>query len=206
MEAVDIIAVNLGNEMSFDVRNRMPKPKEAAWPCSSLVTTVQGSGQSEEIQLAHFSVKEYLTSDRVHPRYKAEFNRCSASACVASVSLVYLLHVDDNIDAQRTMMQFSFAEFAARCWMAQAREAQRMDLNVSALAVVLLCDDSRFAKWLDLFDPDDPRKPLARDTSRQMIPSPLCYASLEVFLHIVETLINRSFEVNEQRGKYDSTL
>jgi MoxR-like ATPase len=65
-EAVDLIAVDLSGQPAFTPDNRMPVPEEIIQYCSSLVALTH-KGKRAEIQLAHFSVKEYLLSDRLEP-------------------------------------------------------------------------------------------------------------------------------------------
>ena len=72
-ETVDAVAVNPKGEPHFNPKNRMPEPREILRYCSSLVVAVSVKRDSYDendegvvLQLAHFSVKEYLTSSRVH--------------------------------------------------------------------------------------------------------------------------------------------
>jgi hypothetical protein len=67
---VDAIAVFPDLTPAFEHENRMPRPREITRYCASLVTItsskVKGSEEDiQELQLAHFSVKEYLVSDRI---------------------------------------------------------------------------------------------------------------------------------------------
>ncbi|KAK3312589.1 nucleoside phosphorylase domain-containing protein, partial [Apodospora peruviana] len=69
-EAVDAVAVDIDNRPRFDTGNRMFVPEEVVQYCSSLISLVRkndtGDGTARmEIQLAHFSVKQYLMSDRL---------------------------------------------------------------------------------------------------------------------------------------------
>ena len=69
-EVVDAIAVNIREQPHFHPKYRMPDPNEITSFCSSLVVKMPGEGNEwmehedcTSLQLAHFSVKEYLTSD-----------------------------------------------------------------------------------------------------------------------------------------------
>ena len=71
-EAVDAIAVRTDEPPYFSQKYRMPNPQEISRYCASLVAVVsvkkdpRGENDNRvELQLAHFSVKEYLLSDRV---------------------------------------------------------------------------------------------------------------------------------------------
>lgn len=92
----------------FDAKWRMPDPQEILCYCSSLVVVVSGDdhsykeGDSEDdgfdqddgsfedindgnkqLQLAHFSVKEYLTSDWLQEDIAQEFEEVAAKASIA---------------------------------------------------------------------------------------------------------------------------
>lgn len=64
LEVVDALAVDLESTPAFSVANRMPKPEELIVFCSSLVTSNKETGK---LQLAHFSVRQYLFTDRIEP-------------------------------------------------------------------------------------------------------------------------------------------
>ena len=66
-ELADILAVKFDEEESpiFDADWRPPDAEEAVFSaCSSLIATVDVDG-SQVVQFAHFSVKEFLTSNRL---------------------------------------------------------------------------------------------------------------------------------------------
>ncbi|KAF2721065.1 purine and uridine phosphorylase, partial [Polychaeton citri CBS 116435] len=68
-EAIDAIVVFPDRTPAFDERHRMPQPREITRFCSSLVSIVNheiepSKNSGDYLQLAHFSVKEYLVSKR----------------------------------------------------------------------------------------------------------------------------------------------
>jgi len=85
--------------------------------CSSLITTVQaGHSSSRLVQFSHFSVKEFLTSDRLaastvdtlryhHIRLEA------AHTMMAQVCLSVFLQLEDHMD-KRTIWSYSLSEYA----------------------------------------------------------------------------------------------
>lgn len=90
-EVVEIIAVDPKGDPRFDPRNRMPESKEISRYCSSLVA-VERRRTSEfnqtmvtELQLSHFSVKEYLTSNRLEKDLTPSFQEISAKASIATI-------------------------------------------------------------------------------------------------------------------------
>ncbi|KAK7217682.1 hypothetical protein V2G26_005685 [Clonostachys chloroleuca] len=83
-EAVDLITVDPSSQPAFSPENRMPIPEEIIQYCSSLVVPVH-EGKRAEIQLAHFSVKEYLLSDRLEPHLAEGLDEISAKASIIDV-------------------------------------------------------------------------------------------------------------------------
>ena len=71
-EVAEIVAINT-EEAQFNPEDRLSDPRDLLTICSSLVTTVSvttegnygASNEATELRLAHFSVKEYLISDRI---------------------------------------------------------------------------------------------------------------------------------------------
>jgi hypothetical protein len=97
---VDAIAVFPDRTPAFDCRNRMPKPQEITRYCASLVTITSRKTEEswrssfdiseegiQELQLAHFSVKEYLVSDRIGQSFGDVFEEIHARSTIVTVSL-----------------------------------------------------------------------------------------------------------------------
>src|SRR6266849_5806891 len=91
--------------------------------CSSLITIVD-RGDHRVVQFSHFSVKEYLTSERL----AADEGRLSyyhilpepAHIILAHASLSVLLQLDDKIDRD-AIGQSPLAPYAARHWVDHAQ-------------------------------------------------------------------------------------
>ncbi|KAK8229419.1 ankyrin repeat-containing domain protein [Phyllosticta capitalensis] len=128
-EAVDVIAVDVEREPYFDLGNRMPIPEEIQAYCSSLVVLVKTEyyhARGPRLQLAHFSVKEYLTSsNQLAEHAAADFNEIAARASIAKVNLSYLLGIGDEVhavqhglsEAHAAILQaFPLADYAANHW------------------------------------------------------------------------------------------
>lgn len=142
-ELVDAIAVFPEKRPGFIRKHRMPNPEEILLYCTSLVTRVgNGSGSSTQIRLAHFSVQEYLTSDRLHEDLANSLEEKSAKASIVEVCLSYLLSVDSDSNKE-----FPFANFAARTWPLHAAETSR-DEKIHGMIVELLKSDLPLASHL----------------------------------------------------------
>jgi hypothetical protein len=133
-EAIDAIAVETDKQPYFSPKYRMPDPQEISRYCSSLVAVVPveeyGFGEDNMalvLQLAHFSVKEYLTSNRLDDEIALDFQECHARAMIARVCLAYLLHFGEEVAASDIMESFPFTGYAAQSWMTNAVGAQDTD-------------------------------------------------------------------------------
>jgi len=161
-EAVDAIAVNTNKEPYFCPKYRMPEPQEISRYCSSLVAVVliaensNGEGTNRaELQLAHFSVKEYLMSHRLDSDIAPNFQESIARAVVARVCLAYLLHFSQGIPPEDIMQRFPFAHYSARYWMTNAAGAQDKDDRVLELIKQLFCyRESSYKICYSLYQPD----------------------------------------------------
>jgi ankyrin repeat protein len=107
-EAVDAIAVDLTAKPYFDPRNRTPVPSEIILSCSGLVaidrfeapqTLYNGPREPLELQLAHFSVKQYLESERVGLDWKHCMSKYYAMASNTKVCLAYCFYLGTSLDA-----------------------------------------------------------------------------------------------------------
>ncbi|KAK1641297.1 hypothetical protein BDP81DRAFT_131052 [Colletotrichum phormii] len=124
-EAVDVITVVTKNKPRFDAKNRMPQPDEISIYCSSLVVVVTRGGNDEqyevrELQLAHFSVKEYLVSDRLERNMFEAFAEPLARASIVEVCLAYLLELDHSLSLLEVRQSYPLAQYSARYWMDHA--------------------------------------------------------------------------------------
>lgn len=213
-EVAHIIAVNLDRRPHFDSENTMPLPMEISKYCSSLVTvTTREDSESEttvtEMQLAHFSVKEYLTSTRLTRYPQCDF-QVGARVLIAKVCLVYLLEVDSEKHWRRVLQPYAWdtllrspdfilsyplAKFAAQNWAPNARLAQATDKDLHALMVRFFSCARACETSYSLHSPEIWF--YHRPTTKH---SPLYYASLEGFVDIVTEFLDRGSDVN---AKFD---
>ncbi|EXA28558.1 hypothetical protein FOVG_19844 [Fusarium oxysporum f. sp. pisi HDV247] len=199
-EAVDVIAVRIDSRPGyFDPEDRLPCPSEITRFCPSLVSVVQGShgGQDavEELQLAHFSVKEYLLNYQVQGFLHAE-----ASIVITQTCLAYLSSLEEA-DTAIIKWQFPLAEYAAEIWIAHTGPAE-VSKDVVASAVSFLKNDVLFWLWTRLHQPDRPwlKEPSGTDASC------LYFACLAGLKETVKVLLSNNRNVNAQGGRYGTAL
>ncbi|KAL2802448.1 hypothetical protein BJX63DRAFT_437864 [Aspergillus granulosus] len=208
-EVVDAIVVDTRRRPHFDEKRRMPNPQEVARYCKSLVVVSRNdmkSTSSEKnyadnlvLQLAHFSVKEYLNSDRVHPMFSEAFQEATARASIATICTAYLLHLDRDLPMQEIRKKFHFAEYCASYWLKHAGVRKGKGDEAHALIMELFTCKAALINWLQLYYGEHSEGP------KELI-SPLYYASLGGLEYEVEALIAVGEDVNAQCGAYGTAL
>ena len=136
-EVVDALAVTVVDGPSFDPDERYADPRDILTRCSSLVSTARG----DVLRLAHFSVKEYLVSDRLRSggaRMHAVM-KTTANELIAQTCLAYLLHFK-TVDCpdRSTIDNYPLAEYAAAYWLEHVRlEKDNMSHTLQSLILGL---------------------------------------------------------------------
>ncbi|KAL4990295.1 purine and uridine phosphorylase [Aspergillus falconensis] len=209
-EAVDVIVVEPDGNPPFDPRQRLPEPREILKICSSLVSLVTRETLIE-LQLAHFSVQQYLKSKRIKeafPRtmpevgviFQKEISEISARGSITRICLAYLLHLDKQQPISKTRQEFPLAQYSAQYWMNHARPAETKKDVQGSIMHFFLQQSQAYTVWLKLFNPDAPSNLYGR------VPSPIYYASLAGLQYTVEMLSKRGADVNAQAGAYGNAL
>ena len=134
-EMVDALAVAFVDGAKFDPDERYPDPRDILSRCSSLVSLTEGG----VLQLAHFSVKEYLLSDRIQ-NSKASFYaivELDANHLIAESCLAYLLQFK-TIDCpnESTIKNYPLAQYASEFWL-QHVNGREDALSVDLQALIM---------------------------------------------------------------------
>ncbi len=178
--------------------------------CSSLIAIVDRGGR-QVVQFSHFSVKEYLTSERLSTaEERLSFYHIlpePAHTVLAHASLSVLLQLDDKIDRD-TIGRLPLALYAARHWVEHA-QFKGVSSQIQEI-IERLFDPARphFAAWVWLYDIDrywtEPMSTL-HPTRPEAVP--LYYASLCGFCGLAEHLITvHSSDVNSRGGSHTTPL
>jgi ankyrin repeat protein len=137
-EVAEAIAVDYEEER-FDPENRLNDPNNILEICSSLVSLSVlrqfnlsnsqyhrpygfgsyglGFEETEYLQFAHYSVQEYLISDRITSEFRITLTE--AHRIAVKISLIYLISFDNVPRPSRT--EFPFLQYAAEFWPVHAR-------------------------------------------------------------------------------------
>ena len=156
--------------------------------CSSLIAIVDVEG-SPVIQFSHFSVKEYLTSNRIAEgrmsRYYIPLE--PAHLFVTQACLSFLLQLDKHV-TRRIIVDQPLAQYAGWYWTDHAEFG-----NVSSQAEdVIKClfnpENHHFANWVWIYDTILYR---SMDSERPSCPTsaPLHYAAYHGFHRVADWLI-----------------
>jgi hypothetical protein len=190
-------------------RPRNPEDKVLSI-CSSLVTIVD-MDSSRVVRFSHFSVREYLSSQRLAEAEErlSRFHILSDSAhmTLTEASLSVLLALDGTVDRD-SMTNFPLASYAAQYWVDHVWHHDISSRIQDAMRCLFDPDKPHFAIWVWLHDVD--RSFLGTMfTARPSPPeaSPLYYASLLGFPSLVEhLLIIHPVDINSRGGCYSTPL
>lgn len=189
-EAVDIIAVR-PIEGQFDAQDRLPCPEEITGYCSSLISLIQASSPAAatKLQLAHFSVKEYLlTSDA------PDFIYSNPVFSITETCLAYLGSIP-NIETATIKVQFPLAEYAAQIWMHHAKVAEKSEPILEKI-IGFLRKEGQFHCSIHLFNPDG----LVYRLRKMPTASPLYYACLTGLTTTARRLLSLGANPNAPGG------
>jgi len=149
------------------------------------------------VQFSHFSVKEYLTSERLATssqdvsRYHITFETAHTILAQACVSV--LLRLDDDDEQDDVEKKAPLAVYAAEYWV---RHAQFEDVvsRIKGIEDLFDADKPYFAAWrglhdMDVIPPSSSVFHAFRYSSKPGANKPLYYAALCGFANIVKQLI-----------------
>ena len=159
--------------------------------CSSLVMIVK-DGDSRVVQFSHFSVKEFLTADRLAEpirdvsRYHIQLE--AAHAIIVRACLGVLLQVDDRIDRDR-MKNFPLAQYAGQYWATHARIENVSSRIKDGMECLFDEDKPHFATWLWIYNEDEWGRSMSTVRPERPKATPLYYAAMLGFRDLVEHLV-----------------
>ena len=191
--AVDFDAARQGGIPKLNLDWRWADQHQAVLStCSSLISIVDDGG-SQVVQFSHFSVKEFLTSDRL-ARSSEDVSRYHillepAHTLLAQACLGVLFRLDDTFD-KWDANDIPLAEYAARYWVDHARFEDVSSCISEAMELFFDVDKPHWTTW---------NRVQKIDVSWEWYSPypeiegafPLYYASLCGFYNVVEHLITK---------------
>ena len=176
--------------------------------CPSLITILE-NGDSRIVQFSHFSVKEFLTSNRLSTSSE-DISRYhilpdAVHTTFAQASLGVLLRLDDDVDIMRAT-SIPLAEYAAEFWVSHAQVGSTSSRVGDPMKTLFDPDKPHFAAWLRIYDIDGSSIDSNQFPLRES-PKPLYYAALCGFYDLVEHLVAKyPHHVNAISGEDDYPL
>jgi hypothetical protein len=213
-EIAEVVAIDVARDPAFDRDEVLEDPLEALNICSSLVTITTNKAEGRYrpaqriIALAHYSVQEYLVSDRIRQGSAGQYSmqEIECHTAITKGSLKYLTQFRQPV-SEELLEVSALARYSAEFWSSHLQKTGEEVEEVSRLAISLLSIESpAYLTWLRLYDPYDPwNKPDLRK-SLESVTTLLYYTALLGLSTITSLLLNASTEVNVQGGYYGNAL
>jgi hypothetical protein len=208
-ELAEIFAIGFGPDVAPRVMEdyRPENPEEALLStCSTLITVIIDTKRSRIVQFSHFSVKEFLTSDRLRTSEVGTIQRHyipldAAHTILARACLTELLQLDKNVGNEH-LATFPLANYAARHWVDHAKFEDVASRVQDMMERFFDPKKSYLAAWIRIHDVDRGpfSPPLRKGTA-------LYYAVLCGFNRLANFLIVAHAEdVNAECGRQNSPL
>jgi hypothetical protein len=213
-EIAEVVAIDVARDPAFDRDEVLEDPLEALNICSSLVTItkndVGGSLRPAQqiIALAHYSVQEYLMSDRIKQGAAKQYSMQEAEChtAITKGSLKYLMQIQQP-PSQDILEKSALARYSAEFWSSHLQKTGDEIERVSQLAMGLLAvEEPGYLTWIRLHDPARPREEPDLEKSVEDGAIPLHYAAELGLSTITKLLLGRGDDVNAEGGEYGSAL
>ena len=195
-----------GGSLTFEENWRPENPRVMVLcTCSSLIAVVDVDG-SAVIQFSHFSVKEYLTSNRIAKgrvsRYFIPLE--SAHLFVTQASLAFLIQLDEHT-TENSIKELPLAHYVGQYW-AEHAEFGGISSNTEYLMKRLFNPKNyHFKNWVRIYDTISCRSMLSEPPYRYKF-DPLHYAARHGFHRVAEWLITAcAQDVNVSHYRYGDT-
>ena len=228
------MTIDPSSSPAFDPDERLFNPDSALTVLSSLIV-VMPKGTRKEIHLAHYSVKEYLSSPRATQSLASRFTigYLQANERIMQSCLCYIIcaktactetewsHVDSNLERalqctdvgpDRSIYQikskFPLLGYACTKWFLHAGSAKTE--SVMQLAAQFLDSEGDVNFWTNFFDPDDYGLVLDQRLQRHKEPnrrrSSIYLAASLGLGDLVTFLLDNGAKPDTKGGKYGNAL
>lgn len=218
-EVIEGVAMAAGDGLHLDTDERLRDANELLAICSSLVRINYPASQPllhnnedlAEIQLAHFSVKEYLTSNRIQNGASKVYaiREPVTNLSIARTCIAYLLQLEyPDMLSQQTLQEYPLAKYSASYWVQHMRLGLngKEDMEMDEICLKLLLSKRKLHDSIQIYNPDTPWYEPLHESLTANVASPLYYACLTGLVGPVRYLLERNHEVNEKGGRYHTAL
>ena len=220
-EIAEILIAKPEPDSKVDIEERLFNADDILKYCGTLVTTQEPSyrelvgnksgeaNTSRELRLAHFSVQEYLVSQRIVDRCpQYSISETDAHLSIAGTCLTYLFNFADSCPLPVDIFEnYPLAGYTAQYWAEHARKTgpDMRPRDLDRRVVRFLDHKQLCTNWIHLYDPDaNWMKPSGGKLSR--IAATSTYYTL-LDLHMpTQILLAVGADVNAEGGRYGSAL
>ena len=216
-ELAEIFAIELDSHAGPDLKEgwRPENPEDAVLSaCSTLISVIEDEG-SKIVQFSHFSVREFLTSDRLRSSDIGNIRHYhipldAAHTVLARACLTVLLQLDENVDKTR-LEAFPLAFYAAQHWVDHAKYEDVASRCQDAIERLFNPSMPYLAAWIWIHDVDLDWVRRTTDALEERPTKPeataLYYAVLCGFSGLANYLIDAHAEnVNARCGNHGTPL
>lgn len=213
-EVAEAVAIDVTRDPAFDRDDIIEDPLEILIICSGLVTLTTDNERDTSrsprriIALAHYSVQEYLVSDRIR-QGQAKAYSMQAIVChdaIAKASLQYLLQFQHPL-SQQVLDVSALARYSAEFWSSHLWKTGDEKEEAGHLAMTILSvENPAYLAWIQLCDPDIPWKAPDLEKGLESVAMPLYYAAQSKLDTITTLLLDDGADVNAPGGLYGNAL
>jgi ankyrin repeat protein len=206
----------------FDPEDRFSDPHDILKVLSGLITLPSNTSARSRIKLAHYSVKEFLVSQRIQwgPVARYTVREIQANASIAETCLAYLLHFDtsDSLMAIKNDDSFPLLQYAVEFWFEHAQVIENnQGKNLPLSDKLFLCESHAFMNWVLCYSLRCNYFPMPWEIVSSFLSQeleeaathschPLYYAALAGLPMSAKFLLDRGANVNASCGKMGNAL
>lgn len=200
-ELIDGIAVELDPRPSYNRKRRLKNAAAIQQVCPGFLDLdLDPKTGHTLVRIAHFSVQEYLESERISQQKASSFSmrRPDVHREIARICLTVLLE-PAPIGLSEYSRQYPIASYAAKYWSNHYKDGTR---DVEAESQALLLMQNRLERWVSLWNLD------REDGKRSsIVPTSLYYASsLGLYNIVCGLIVDTSADVNAYGGTHGTAL
>ncbi|KAK5422330.1 hypothetical protein LTR06_000587 [Exophiala xenobiotica] len=213
-EVTEALAVDIDDLECYDPMRRFTGGADDVLRiCPGLIELSLRADGVQEIRIEHFSVQEYLQSDRIRTGRAADFALLGPPqhGRISKACLPYLKH-DEFLQQKLSpdlVRQYAFARYAAEHWYYHYRQADsQFARQLSEMAGTFLTTRCTKERWIRLHNPEEPWSTDVRyHEFAENNPSATYYASLLGLDEVLMFVVSKSAaDVNARGGKYGNAL
>ncbi|KAF3482178.1 ankyrin repeat-containing protein [Arthroderma uncinatum] len=192
-EIIDGIAVSLDEPAHLDRQRRLEGADDLYDLCPGLISIVRPEDSTESdlptVNIAHFSVQEYLQSDRILAQKSGRFALQGdlAHTEITHISLVYVMELDLSLDMPN--VKYPLAHYAAEFWYNHYKDARKQDHLEGAILRLFRQKREKFCAWAILYEHLSPENFPHPASIVEKLGQPLYYASLFGLTRVVQDII-----------------